>query len=634
MLEEIVDLQTIKLVIWDLDDTFWNGTLTEGSVQLISRNIEILKELTDRGIVSSICSKNNFEEVREFLQENEIWDYFVFPKISFSPKAHAIAQIIENANLRPNNVLFMDDNEINLREVSYHISDIMAFHPDSILPVLLEHPAAKGKNDLSHSRLHQYKNLEKKVVDRQSNNLSNEEFLVQCEIEVYFDYDIETNFERVVELVNRSNQLNYTKRRLNDLEKIQSFKAELARHDVFAAMIGARDRYGDHGIVGFYMQFRNERHNKLVHFVFSCRMMNVGLEQYVYQRLGEPEVEVIGPVSNPIKTFDQVWWIQEALAGCTHVSGSDDPRFLLLGSCDLTAVSSYCSRNRSEYVNSVDSGVMVRFDDFGFLLNDPHAVAQSKVLETVPCWSSRSFEAFRRDLAEAQVVVVSLSAAFKGAYLLTDDDVVVRVHPEGLGDYIDLNPAAGFLSCSRMFQPSPALLEQMLIASLQEIGRVASSAKTFVILGANTRDIRGVRPPCFWNSLRSYNEMVSKFAQAHLNWHYVSIDDVVTREKLVDDEHFTRMGYFDVASSINRIIAEASEPMVHAVAPNIELDIAKAMRTQRRRSRLGLYGHQRGLVAHIKRAVKVSPFGGWARKVVNKKIHDPAATWGALPESA
>ncbi|HZZ90005.1 MAG TPA: hypothetical protein VFE13_16880, partial [Caulobacteraceae bacterium] len=44
----------IKMVIWDLDDTFWNGTLAEGeSVKRIARNVRIVKQLTDRGIVSS-----------------------------------------------------------------------------------------------------------------------------------------------------------------------------------------------------------------------------------------------------------------------------------------------------------------------------------------------------------------------------------------------------------------------------------------------------------------------------------------------------------------------------------------------------------------------------------------------------
>ena len=33
----------IKLIIWDLDDTFWSGTLSEGEVEPSSYNIEIFR---------------------------------------------------------------------------------------------------------------------------------------------------------------------------------------------------------------------------------------------------------------------------------------------------------------------------------------------------------------------------------------------------------------------------------------------------------------------------------------------------------------------------------------------------------------------------------------------------------------
>ena len=31
----------IKLVIWDLDDTFWNGTISEGTVEIPEKHREI-----------------------------------------------------------------------------------------------------------------------------------------------------------------------------------------------------------------------------------------------------------------------------------------------------------------------------------------------------------------------------------------------------------------------------------------------------------------------------------------------------------------------------------------------------------------------------------------------------------------
>ncbi len=42
-----MELNKIKLVIWDLDDTFWNGTLSEGEINPIEKNIQLIKDLTD-----------------------------------------------------------------------------------------------------------------------------------------------------------------------------------------------------------------------------------------------------------------------------------------------------------------------------------------------------------------------------------------------------------------------------------------------------------------------------------------------------------------------------------------------------------------------------------------------------------
>ena len=50
----MISFDKIKLVIWDLDDTFWSGTLTEGGVSPIASHIELVKKLTDCGIVNTI----------------------------------------------------------------------------------------------------------------------------------------------------------------------------------------------------------------------------------------------------------------------------------------------------------------------------------------------------------------------------------------------------------------------------------------------------------------------------------------------------------------------------------------------------------------------------------------------------
>ena len=52
--------EKIKLVIWDLDETFWKGTLSEEHVSIPEENRRLVLRMTDIGIVNSICSKNDF----------------------------------------------------------------------------------------------------------------------------------------------------------------------------------------------------------------------------------------------------------------------------------------------------------------------------------------------------------------------------------------------------------------------------------------------------------------------------------------------------------------------------------------------------------------------------------------------
>ena len=191
MSDKFIATANIKLVIWDLDDTFWTGTLSEGEVALIDHNIEIVRTLTDRGIMSSICSKNDLGPVRQILEKVQIWDYFIFPHIAFAPKGEAIQNIVDQANLRPDNVLFIDDNPINLGEVRFLFPKMMVSLPEQVLPGLLDLAEAKGKDDTGHSRLKQYKQLERKVDDLKTTTLSNQEFLRGCEMKVRLDYDVE-----------------------------------------------------------------------------------------------------------------------------------------------------------------------------------------------------------------------------------------------------------------------------------------------------------------------------------------------------------------------------------------------------------------------------------------------------------
>lgn len=83
-----MDFGKLKLIIWDLDDTFWDGTLSEGGVHPISKNIYLVRSLTDRGIINTICLKNDPLHVEKELKGEGCEELFVFKSIDWSPKGY------------------------------------------------------------------------------------------------------------------------------------------------------------------------------------------------------------------------------------------------------------------------------------------------------------------------------------------------------------------------------------------------------------------------------------------------------------------------------------------------------------------------------------------------------------------
>ncbi|KAH2825108.1 hypothetical protein KXV85_011209, partial [Aspergillus fumigatus] len=160
-------MAAVKLIIWDLDDTLWRGTLADGdAVALFPARADLIRALNARGVVNSICSKNDHARAEAQLREMGLWDEFVFPHIAFTPKPEAIAGIISAMQLRPANVLFIDDNIHNLAGAQAALPEIQildANAPDAderLAHILAAQPEG------SRSRVGEYRQLEAKWRDR------------------------------------------------------------------------------------------------------------------------------------------------------------------------------------------------------------------------------------------------------------------------------------------------------------------------------------------------------------------------------------------------------------------------------------------------------------------------------------
>lgn len=348
--------EKIKLVIWDLDDTFWNGTITEGGAMIPPDHIRLLKQLTDIGIVNSICSKNDLEPVMEHLRQEGLAEYFVFPSVNWNPKGQRIRQLISDMQLRPANVLFLDDNPSNLGEAQHFCPELMTGTPELIARLIADAAAAPVK-DPEHKRLKQYRVLEEKQLAKEEFS-SNEEFLYQSGIRVELGTDCLAQLERIHDLILRSNQLNFTKLRSTEAE----LRELLSAPDVEAGYAAVRDRFGDYGIVGFYAV----RDGALVHFTFSCRTLGMGIEQYVYNTLGRPRLTTVGEVISDLSSTDIPGWINQAGGtadgGQMQIHDLKAHSVLVKGPCDLFQIYPYIANTElfdTEFTHTVEGGLTI-----------------------------------------------------------------------------------------------------------------------------------------------------------------------------------------------------------------------------------------------------------------------------------
>src|SRR5688572_30416031 len=102
-------LDQTKLVIWDLDGTFWDGVLSEEGASFRKDMLERVVASSRHGIISSIASNNDAGEVRRYLQEHRAHRYFVFPNVHWGPKPEMVRSILESTKLRAQNAVFLDD---------------------------------------------------------------------------------------------------------------------------------------------------------------------------------------------------------------------------------------------------------------------------------------------------------------------------------------------------------------------------------------------------------------------------------------------------------------------------------------------------------------------------------------------
>ncbi len=573
--------ERVRMVIWDLDGTFWDGTLTEGGIIWRPENAAIVRTLAQRGILSTICSKNDPAPIMRLLEEHGLHEHFVFADMSWDPKGPRLAALVQAVQLRAESLLFIDDNPANRAEAAAFVPGLQ-IADETIIPELANHSLLQGKPDPDLSRLAQYRLLERRHVAQKASG-GTQDFLRASGITVAFENDLEPHLDRVIELINRTNQLNFTKNRLpEDLGEARAeLRKFLTQHNVQAGLLRVKDNFGDYGFAGFYAL----RAHNLVYFAFSCRILGMGVETWLYRHIGRPALRVVGEVlSDPVGDDAPIDWIGAGISGAVPIT-ADAPKplryVLARGSCDMRAIAHYCHGLADETV-----------EEFAFVRGRQH-VSRANLMLAVQAMDGFP-EAALADFAPMGLLKEDLTTVLAadlpkgpGAWLMgfsTELQGVLFRH-KATGTFLPNAPAGlegspeEMMRGERLGSADPALVahvrdkfelfgrlpEPMFRDALRKVFSRAPADVTVFVMLSNTEARRAdgsVRPmPAF----ARHNENIREVAADYPNVKLILPGDFMTEQQratlVANPHHFDRMVYFrmfqHIASHINASHAPA-----------------------------------------------------------------------------
>ncbi len=285
-----------KLIITDLDNTLWGGVVGDiGSENLTLgghnplgeafRDFQLaIKSIVNRGVVVAIASKNE-----EAVAMNAIENHpemvlrkkdFVAWRINWDDKAKNILEIAQELNVGLDAILFLDDNPFERERVRNALPDVLV--PDLPSdPMLYKHfllqldcfnSISSTSEDLKRT---EYYVLEKQRKESKSDFSSVDDWLQSIDIKVKCEKLNDANLQRILQLLNKTNQMNLQTRRYSEVDLLNR-SVENNQH-FFSFKV--KDNFGDAGLTGVIgLEIKNEV-LYVTDFVLSCRVIGRKIEE-------------------------------------------------------------------------------------------------------------------------------------------------------------------------------------------------------------------------------------------------------------------------------------------------------------------------------------------------------------------
>jgi methoxymalonate biosynthesis protein len=264
----------VKCLVWDLDNTLWQGTLLEDPDVSLSADIrDVISTLDARGILQSVASKNDFDLAWKRLEDLGVAEYFVHPQIGWGRKSDSVAEIAKQLNFALNTMAFADDLPSERAEVVFHAPEVRCYPADQVasLPGLPEFSPGVVTVD-ARRRRQMYQASFRRDAERETFTGPDQDFLRSLDLVTTIKRADADDLSRVEELTLRTSQMNATGVHYSDAD----LRGLLTDPDHEVLTVAMTDRFGPHGAVGVMLL---EYHPAVWHLKLlatSCRVVSFG----------------------------------------------------------------------------------------------------------------------------------------------------------------------------------------------------------------------------------------------------------------------------------------------------------------------------------------------------------------------
>jgi FkbH-like protein len=293
----------LKCIAMDLDNVLWGGTIGDDGLEGIrlgelgegEAHVQFqiwLKELSARGIILAVCSKNDDDKAREpfrkhrdmVLREAHISCFIA----NWNNKADNLRLVARRLNIGLDSILFLDDSPFERNLVRELVPAVcvpeMPDDPAEFVPYLetlnLFEATQFSQEDLKRTDFYRSNVLRQ---DEEANFTDVNEYLTSLKMEAMFERFDEHHLPRIAQLVQRTNQFNLTTIRHSAAE-LREFAED---SEYFPFYVTLADRFGESGLVSVVIGRREGEHLDIITWLMSCRVVSRRLEEFVLDRFVE-----------------------------------------------------------------------------------------------------------------------------------------------------------------------------------------------------------------------------------------------------------------------------------------------------------------------------------------------------------